>query len=159
MRQLDSAPVRSEALNALLRPYPRVLEGMFFAESGVVTSCMDVSDGLGASLAQMQAMTGLSYQVDLEALPVPKAVASLPEAEGKELALYYGGDYELVATVRPEGLETLLTRYRERRRGDHHRITLVGKVGPKGGNVLVTKAGKEPLSGRGWEHFRPFSGQ
>jgi len=152
---LATAPARSEALLAMLRPYPRILEGMFFSESGFVTSCMDISDGLGSTLAQMAAMTGLSYQVDWEALPLHKNLHGLPPDRAKELALYYGGDYELVATVKPEGMETLLTRYAEMRRGDRHRLTLVGKVGTAGPNLLVSKTGKEPLLSRGWEHFRP----
>src|SRR5256886_7581769 len=47
----------------------RIADGTFFSESGAVTSCMDLSDGLGASLAQMAAMTKLSYQIEEAALP------------------------------------------------------------------------------------------
>ena len=47
----QSSGLRTEALSQLLRPYPRIADGMFFSESGAVTSCMDLSDGLGASLA------------------------------------------------------------------------------------------------------------
>ena len=154
-RQLETAQLRSEALNMLLRPYPRILEGGFFSDSGMVTSCMDISDGLGATLAQMASMTGLSYQVDWEALPLHRPVGTLPPAQARETALYSGGDYELLATVKPEGVETLLARYQDMRRGDRHRLTLIGKVGPPGPNVLVSAAGQEPLLGKGWEHFRP----
>lgn len=158
LQTLGTTALKSETLNLLLRPYPRIIEGMYFSDSGMVTSCMDISDGLGATLAQMAAMTGLSYQVDWDALPLNHGLGPLPAPQQKELALYYGGDYELVATVRPEGLETLLARYRETRRGDRNRLTLIGKVAASGGNVLLSKAGKEPLLSRGWEHFRPSRG-
>jgi len=154
MQQLPTAPVKSEPLAMLLRPYPRVLEGMFFSESGVVTSCMDISDGLGSTLAQMAAMTGLSYRVDWEAMPLHRGLGGLAGPQAKELALYYGGDYELVATVKPEGAETLLARYRQDR-GERNRLTIIGTVGKSGPNVLVSKEGKETLSSRGWQHFRP----
>lgn len=146
--------LRSEALNQLLRPYPRVFDGMFFSDSGAVTSCMDLSDGLGASFAQLAAMTKLSYQIDEASLPLYRGLGSLPPAVAKDLALYYGGDYELLATVRPEAIETLLVRTTGVHPKERHRLTVIGKVAASGGNVLVTKTGKEPLLGKGWEHFR-----
>jgi thiamine-monophosphate kinase len=158
MKALETTSVRTEALQAILRPYPRVAEGSVFSESGAVTSCMDISDGLGSTVAQMAAMTGLSYQIDWAAVPKAKALASLPPAQARELALYSGGDYELLATVKPEGLEALLARYETERRTDRNRITLIGKVGAAGPNLLVTAEGKEPIASRGWEHFRPSRG-
>ncbi len=158
LRNLQTSALKTETLNALMRPYPRIVEGMFFSDSGYVTSCMDISDGLGSTIAQMAAMTNLSYQVDWDALPLHHGLENLPVPQQKELALYYGGDYELVATVRPEGMETLLQRYQTARRGDRNRLTLIGKVASSGGNVLVSKAGKETLLSRGWEHFRPSHG-
>ena len=156
LRQIDATPPasRGELLNVLLRPYPRVFEGMFFSDSGNVTSCMDISDGLGATLGQMAAMTGLSYHVDWDAIPRHKALVNLPIPDQKELTLYSGGDYELAATVRPEGLEGMLTRYQSERRGDRNRITVIGKVEKAGGNLLVSNEAKETLAAKGWEHFR-----
>lgn len=149
----QGALARNEALNQLLRPYPRVAEGMFLSDSGAVTSCMDLSDGLGVSLAQLAGMTRLTYQIDFEAIPLYRGLGSLPPAVAKDLALYYGGDYELLATVRPEGLAGLLEKSAGMAR--IHRVTVIGKVGTTpGGNVLISKNGKEPLLAKGWEHFR-----
>jgi len=157
-RTIESPGVaRSEAIAQLLRPYPRVMDGMFFAESGVVTSCMDLSDGLGVSLAQMSAMTGLAYQVNWESLPLYRGLAALPPPAAKDHALYYGGDYELVATVRPEGIERLLERYQGAGHGERHRLTVIGKVAASGGNVILSKTGQEALQAKGWEHFRSSS--
>ncbi|MGI0148832.1 MAG: thiamine-phosphate kinase [Thermoplasmata archaeon] len=150
---LEQGPAqRLEALNQLLRPYPRIAEGMFFSDSGAVTSCIDLSDGLGVSLAQLAGMTHLSYQVEFEAIPMYRGLAAFPPAVAKDLALYYGGDYELLATVRPEALGSLLERSASLARG--HRLTVIGKVAPSGGNVLISKTGREPLLAKGWEHFR-----
>ena len=150
----QSSGLRTEALSQLLRPYPRIADGMFFSESGAVTSCMDLSDGLGASLGQLAAMTKLSYQIDEAALPRYSGLTSLPPAVAKELVLYYGGDYELIATVRPDAIQTVLQRYSESSLRDRRRLTVIGKVAATGGNMLVTKAGREPLLAKGWEHFR-----
>ncbi len=155
MKTLEQpSALRSEALDQLLRPYPRIADGTFFSESGAVTSCMDLSDGVGTSIGQMAAMTKLSYQIEQEALPLYKGLASFPPAVAKELALYYGGDYELLATVRPDAIQTLLARYAESPRRGHTRLTVIGKVAASGGNVLLTKTRREPLLAKGWEHFR-----
>ena len=149
-RELSTSLVRAETMNQLLRPYPRILEGMFFSESGAVTSCMDISDGLGATLAQMASMSGLSYHVDWDALPLHKGVGALGPGQAKELALYSGGDYELVATVRPEKADELLALFHEKR----HALTACGRVLPAGPNVLVVDGRRETLHPHGWEHFR-----
>lgn len=146
---------RAEALNQLLRPFPRITEGTFFSDSGTVTSCIDLSDGLGASLVQLSGMTHLSYVIEYEAIPMYRGLATLPPAVAKEVVLYYGGDYELLATVRPDAIGTLLERSSTAGRG--LRLTVIGKVAPAGGNTLISKAGREPILGKGWEHFRSSS--
>ena len=152
--QLADPATRAEGLEQLMHPYPRVQEGLVFSDSGAVTSCMDISDGLGLSLAQMSAMSGLSYAVEWERVPLYKPLEPLPRDQQKECALYSGGDFELVATVKPEAVEGLASRMNEPHRGAHHALTVIGKVGRKGPNLLTVGGKNEPLQGRGWEHFR-----
>lgn len=145
-----------DALEVFLRPFPRTEEGIFFSESGVVTSCEDVSDGLGATLHQIAEMSKVSFVVDYDAIPVYKGLRGADRKTVEELALYYGGDFELVATVRPDRLDTLLEKYRVvKGRHEAQKLTVIGKVEAKGGNRLYSKAGGTvPLENRGWEHFR-----
>ena len=152
--QLAEPATRAEGLEQLLHPYPRVREGQAFSESGVVTSCMDISDGLGLSLAEMAAMSGLSYAVEWEKVPLYNPLEALPPERAKEFALYTGGDFELVATVRPEAVGELAARLNEPHRGVHHALTVIGTVGKAGPNLLEIGGKKEPLLARGWEHFR-----
>ena len=154
-QQLANPVLRPDALRSLLRPYPRVFEGQALSDSGVVTSCMDLSDGLGLSLGQMAAMTGLAYVVDWDALPVVRDAEHLALPQRKELVLYTGGDYELLATVKPEGVEDLRQAVGSRGRDRGSRLAVIGRVEAGSGNVLVTKGGREPLLMKGWEHFRP----
>ncbi len=153
-QQLADPTVRVQAIEELLHPYPRVREGQLFSASGVVTSCMDISDGLGLSLAQMSAMSGLSYVVDWERVPLYNPLETLPEERRKECALYSGGDFELVATVKPDGVQELVRKVNEPQRGLHHELTVIGTVGKPGPNLLALGGKREPLQGRGWEHFR-----
>ena len=152
--QLAEPATRAEGLEQLLHPYPRVREGQIFSESGAVTSCMDISDGLGLSLAQMAEMSDLSYSVDWEKVPLYRPLEPLPRDRQKESALYSGGDFELVATVKPEAVGELVSRLNEPHRGAHHALTVIGKIGKPGPNVLAVDGQREPLQGRGWEHFR-----
>ncbi len=153
--QLADPATRAEGLEELLRPYPRLREGAAFSDSGIVTSCMDISDGLGLSLAQMAAMSGLSYSVEWEKVPLHKPLETMPADRQREYALYSGGDYELVATVKPEAAADLVARVNEPHRGSHHELTVIGTVERAGPNTLAAGGKREPLQGRGWEHFRP----
>ncbi len=152
--QLADPYTRAEGIQELLHPYPRLREGSIFSDSGMVTSCMDISDGLGLSLAQMAGMSGLSYAVEWEKVPLHKPLEVLPLYRQREYALYSGGDYELVATVKPEAVETLAGRLNEPHRGAHHELVVIGSVGKPGPNTLLVGGRAEPLQGRGWEHFR-----
>jgi len=151
---LDNPATRADGIEQLLHPYPRVREGQIFSDSGLVTSCMDISDGLGLSLAQMAAMSGLSYVVEWEKVPAYKPVELLPLDRQREYALYSGGDFELVATVKPEAVPELAERLNEPHRGAHPGLTVIGTVGKPGPNLLMASGRPAPLQGRGWEHFR-----
>jgi len=140
----------ARAMDVLMRPHPRVEEGKLFAEGGCVTSCMDISDGLGTTLAQMGELAHVGFEVDWSKLPVYREVRTLPAEEAQSLALYWGGDYELVATVRPEKADDMARTFREHR----HTIAICGRVLPTPPNVLLVDGGRETLHPHGWEHFR-----
>jgi len=148
--QLKDPPRQKAALETLLRPYARVEEGKAFAESGAVTSCMDVSDGLGATLGEMAKQSGVHFEVAWDRLPLPEDLRKMALPEAKELALYTGGDYELVATVTRSKLAGLQKRLADSR----HKLTVIGGVAEHGGNALHTPEGTVTLEDRGWEHFR-----
>jgi len=156
-RALESPAQRAEALEVLLRPYPRIEEGIFFSQSGAVTSCMDISDGLGTTVHQISEASGVSFLIDFDSIPVYTQLAGGDRRTLEDLALYYGGDFELLATVNPERLDALLEGYR-RAKGieERRKLSVIGKVEAKGGNRLLSKkGGTTPLENRGWEHFRP----
>jgi len=78
----------------LFEPEPRVDEGQLLGRSGA-TSMMDISDGLALSLYDMMEANACGYRIDTGSLPLAEGV---PEAEALDLALYGGGDYELLFT-------------------------------------------------------------
>jgi len=156
LRALSDPSRRTEALELLMRPYPRVEEGIFFSESGAVTSCMDISDGLGTTVHQVSQASKVSFVIDYDAIPLYRGLKDADRKTIEDLALYYGGDFELLATVNPDRLTALLEKYRQTKGlEERHKLTVIGKVEAKGGNRLYSKkGGTVPLENRGWEHFR-----
>ncbi|TQS80523.1 MAG: thiamine-phosphate kinase [Methanomassiliicoccales archaeon Mx-03] len=99
-----------EAKGALYVPIPRVEEGVAMARSGAVTSCMDLSDGLGTALNTICSASGVGIDVELDFIPRGPCVDEMAEASGrpaKDLLLGWGGEYELLFTADRERLDRL----------------------------------------------------
>ncbi|MFD6073072.1 MULTISPECIES: thiamine-phosphate kinase [Amycolatopsis] len=129
------------------RPVARVDEGLVLGASGVVTSCLDTSDGLKAALLSIAESSGVGIDVDERSIPVLKAVAAVAAHVGVEpLSLVMGDsvDFELVFTVPPcrvDGLAEVLS---------FHRI---GVVTEKPDVVLAGENGRRAgLPGEAWRH-------
>jgi thiamine-monophosphate kinase len=80
---------------ALFEPQPRVAEGQILGRSGA-TSMMDISDGLALSLHDLTLANPCGYRIDSAMVPV---IGDIPSEKALDLALYGGGDYELLFTI------------------------------------------------------------
>ena len=103
---IDAEDARSQ----LYVPVPRVAEGEAMAATGVVTSCMDLSDGLGTALNTICAASGVGMEVELSFIPRGPSVDEMAEASGRDvrdLLLGWGGEYELVFTAPQDALDRL----------------------------------------------------
>lgn len=139
------------AVRKLFRPEPRAAEGVALSKSGVVTSCMDVSDGLASSIYQVCEASGVSMEIDFEKLPRTEEISQIEFVPEPELLLYFGGDYELLATVKPDGFKKV--RAAVKRKGGQ--LTEIGRVVKQSDtNKLIRKGEVEVLENRGYEHFR-----
>lgn len=150
LSRLEEENDDEEALEAVLRPEPRIREGLILAENPSVTACMDISDGLAISLAQLSEAGGLSFEVTYANLPSDPRVARLEDAPQREALLFSGGDFELLFTCRPAGWEDL----REGLRAAEGQATPIGRVRASGGNRLRVDGRVEVLETHGYEHFR-----
>lgn len=141
-----------EAEAALKRPYPRLKEAAALAESGFVTSCMDISDGLSSSIFEMSRNSGLTYEIDYSRISKAKEVelAFQDLERQKSLVLNFGDDYELLFTIRREAeadLGTLASAV-------GCPMTVIGKVTSGEENILIDNSKREKLENLGYEHFR-----
>jgi thiamine-monophosphate kinase len=95
----------TERANGLFRFEPRVRAGVALAE--YATAMMDSSDGLARSLHQLAASSDCGFAVEEATVPADGSVAAVAEsaAERRELALFFGEDFELVCTVPERDLD------------------------------------------------------
>ena len=82
----------------LFEPQPRVAEGRLLARAGV-SAMMDDSDGIALSLYDLMSVNDCGFAIDSALVPRPPGI---PEPQAKELALYGGGDYELIFAIPPD---------------------------------------------------------
>lgn len=141
-----------EAEDALKRPWPRLKEGRALGAAGIATSCMDISDGLSASIFEMSRSSGMTYEIDYTKVPKAEEVDLVfqDEERKKDLVLNFGDDFELLFTIRREAGERLDELARE----FNCPMTVVGKVTSGEENILIDGGKREKLENLGYEHFR-----
>ena len=141
-----------EAEGVLKRPWPRLREARVLAASGIVTSCMDISDGLSSSIYELSRNSGLTYEIDYSRIPKAKEVeeAFRDLERQKSLVLNFGDDFELLFTVKREAEEELKTLSVKADRP----FTVIGKVTSGEENILIDESKRERLENLGYEHFR-----
>nr|QNO53550.1 thiamine-monophosphate kinase [Methanosarcinales archaeon ANME-1 ERB6] len=147
-------PVKVEqiAKKALFQPVPRIREGIALADSGLVTSMIDISDGLALSLAELAKSSGVGFEIYEDKVPVLSEELRSAETfdlssigvERRALA-FYGGDYELLFTVNANGLE---------RMSEMINMSVIGKVMPHEAGIYFKKGEeKEKIELIGYQHF------
>jgi thiamine-monophosphate kinase len=143
---LGQAEGDTSLLTRHLRPEPRLAEGKTLAAAGA-HALIDLSDGIATDAAHIARASGVVLEIDLDALPVTPAVASVAaqlDVLPGVLAATAGEDYELLACLAPEAAATLGAT-----------VTTVGRVAavaPDGtaGLRLAGAGSDRPL--RGHEH-------
>lgn len=139
-------------IKAHVRPEARVKEALFLAAHGC-QAMEDISDGLARDLTNICLASGVGCLVEAEKLPLAPGVTEVAKFTGMPataFALNGGEDYELVFTVQPDYLATLLAEAEKA----HIKITVVGRIKEADfGCQLLTKEGSiHPLKG-GYNHF------
>lgn len=144
-----SDDLKSIVLERIYKPRARLDEGLALASTGVVSSCMDVSDGLAVSLNILSEVNGVSIIVDR--IPIPEEVSHAMEENGVDpidAALYDGGEeYELLFTVKPNGLNLIddtLSKLGSK-------FSVIGRVAD--GLGVYLSSGRR-VEARGWQHFK-----
>ncbi|MGP8328948.1 MAG: thiamine-phosphate kinase [Methanosarcinaceae archaeon] len=104
------AQVSDSILRALFEPMPYTECAQELATSGAVTSMLDISDGLAMSLHDLADSGAVGFKIYEDALPVDDDVRAFAGSADitLEFALYSGGDFGLLFTVRPDMIKAAL---------------------------------------------------
>lgn len=141
---------------ALMEPTPRFSEGKLLAKTGAVTSCMDISDGLAASLYQLQESSNKGFEIDFQNIPVSQEVLQVKkyaDIDVSDFLLYFGGDYELLLTISPSRFQEA----QEKLEKNNVSLTSIGRVIDEQKIFIKTKEEKRILPNKGYEHFTESS--
>jgi thiamine-monophosphate kinase len=133
----------SDFITKLLEPEPRLKEGRALAKSRAVTAMMDNSDGLALSLSDLSEVSRVGFLVNEEDLPIAEGLMEMVGQEkALELVMSAGGDFELVFTVKPEGLEAAKNACD---------LTVIGRVVEEG-IWIETRGERSRIETKGYEH-------
>lgn len=136
--------LQNKFIEKLLEPEPRLAEGQALAQSRAVTAMMDNSDGLALSLFDLAMVNHVGFLVSENKLPIAPGLAEMMgQKEAINAVMSAGGDFELVFTVKPEGLEAA------RKACD---LTVIGRVVDEG--IWMEGEGeRRQILPKGFEHI------
>ncbi|MHA1859585.1 MAG: thiamine-phosphate kinase [Candidatus Asgardarchaeia archaeon] len=98
-----SEGLKERILKSVSKPVARIEEGLKMAKCGLISSCIDSSDGLSRSLYELMRANGFGFKVS--ELPVSELTLMFSKetsVDVKDLVFYGGEEYELVFTVKRE---------------------------------------------------------
>lgn len=127
---LKSFPATNEFTRKHIRPEPKIEEGLLLAKSAMGDfALMDSSDGLADALYKISQSSKAKLVVDFNTIPVnPNLKRAFPN-EYKDMALWGGEDFELVACVNEET-------FKELSKFNRAKFYCIGRV-EEGNDVLI----------------------
>lgn len=99
-----------DAIDSLRVPIPRVEEGLALSETGLISSCMDLSDGLSTCINTLCRESNVGAIVDWDLIPKHEGVSEIHDRFGipeKDMVMDWGGEYELLFTFDRNDIDEL----------------------------------------------------
>ena len=99
-----------EAIFSLMVPVPMTESGILLSETGKVTSCIDLSDGLATAANTICQQSKVGMEIVYEFLPAAEDVDDVCEQSGisrKDTLIGWGGEYVLLFTFAKEDVSKL----------------------------------------------------
>lgn len=126
--------------NALYKPTPKILEGIYLAETKSITSCMDSSDGIYACLREIAITNGVDIIIQNDWLTPHEAVFEVADSLKIDFRnlMFAWGDWELVCTVsedKIEAIESLMKLHGAK-------LSVIGTVKEGSGKVFLEQNGE-----------------
>jgi thiamine-monophosphate kinase len=145
---------QKKLFKVFLEPTPQIKAGKLLAKQHFVTSSMDISDGLSASLYQLQELNNVGFEIQQDFLPLASELKFIMKKkypiDPYSLALHFGGDYELLVTMPAESIG----RAQKILKLNGIDLTTIGIVTKKKNIILLKNNKKNILKNKGYEHFK-----
>ncbi|MCS7097758.1 MAG: thiamine-phosphate kinase [Candidatus Methanomethyliaceae archaeon] len=144
--------LRKALCEKVYNPIARLDLGIALAESGVVTSSMDSSDGLAFTLNELSKSNNLCFKIfDIPISNEAMEFAHLHSLNPMDLALYGGEEYELILTIKRDEWNRAM----EIAKGIGCNLIKIGEVEAGRGVVLIKGNREIVIPSKGWEHLKP----
>ncbi len=143
---------KPDVWKGLLEPEPKIAEGKILSDSGLVSCCMDISDGLSSSLYQLGTMNNVGFEIFKKEIPTSDSLKELDNIKSSDLdffVLHFGGDYELLLTVDSDNFDEL----KDLIENNGGRLTGIGRV-TEDKRVKIVDVDSKILENKGYEHFK-----
>lgn len=151
---MDISNENKALIDSYLRPMHRAKEGHTLAASGIITSMIDISDGLSGDLYHICETSSTGAEIWEEILPVSSAlnnIFSLYKKTPADFILAPSDDYELLFTCSPKSIkdvERILSEF-------DCKVTHIGNIVPRtlGMTLISRNRERNLLKKKGWDHF------
>ena len=153
MERNPEGTLTDRALGLVYGVRARVMAGKALSTSDYAHACIDLSDGLGPCLFQMMEASNKGAEILWNDVPLADGLEDFAyewDHDLRELALNWGGEYELLAAIDPEGVDPLLQVMG--RLGLE--AAIVGRVHEGRQNIIIDERGREVLRPHGFDHFQ-----
>lgn len=139
-----------------ISPNPRIEAGIHLRKIGVLTSAIDLSDGLAGDLRHILHASNVGARISADLIPIDPELREYANRRGEsaiDIATGPSDDYELLFTCRKEHVETAVMSLEEEVGLPAAKI---GEITDNPGNLelLGTSTGRKGLEVTGWDHFR-----
>ncbi len=141
-------------INMQLQPWPQLGTGPFLQQIGVISSMIDISDGVSSDLLHICNASGVGARLDREKIPIDPNLHHLWPSPDEQwnAALNGGEDFQLLFTLPSDQVPQLA----ENMIGgnDHGLFTVIGEITSNPGIIEVVRDGRtEILEPHGFQHF------
>ena len=128
-----------------LRPTPQASLGKYLIELGLVTSMIDISDGLSSDLAHVCEESDVGAIIEAESLPIHEDIPHFFPDENAQLDLVLNGgeDFELLFTLPISEIDQL----------SNFSVHRIGTITDSGAIQLKANGRTEDLMPKGFQHF------
>jgi len=141
LKLLEQGGTDVETTKKLLEPFPQVTLGKQLSSLGLLTSMIDISDGLSSDLRHICRASNVGAIIDRAAIPIDPAIAS-----------HFGPDDALALAI--DGGEDFQLLFTSRERLDLDGIIQIGEITDAPGEIFLKDGGtRTELRPRGFQHF------